>query len=356
MHSITALFCCSACRITLNYEKFIFVIVFAISQEITSASSGALNSAKDYADGKASAAYNAAVADIQAFGQTIISGGYIKTDLINTGAIAADAGFIAALRVKHLDGADGTFSGTLSAATGSFSGTITANAGKIGGFDISNGFIGTRRDSQAGTTGTGMSLYDSFIFFRDSESAGAYSASYEAAIGSNVLSAVYGFRALSRFVADGTAGSSNALYGRAIGIHVDVKGFRDAQAFYCPSGVFVGFRPDVAIANTGKSLTNLDSVIVCGNSSAAYFYLPSEPKHGQFYAIVHTTPTTINIVGSTTHPIMRVTAGSGGTTTVTSAQSGSMETVLLIYNDHASVTYGGATRTGVWVLTYLKVS
>ena len=325
----------------------------AISQEITNASSGALNSAKDYADGKASAAYNAAVADIQAFGQTIISGGYIKTDLINVGAIASDAAFINSLRVKHLNGADGTFTGTLSAATGSFSGEITATSGKIGGFDIKNGYLGTRRDSQAGTTGTGMSLYDSFIFFRDSES-GYYAASYEAAIGSNVLSAVFGFRALTRFVADGTSGSSNALYGRAIGIHVSVDGFRDNQAIYCPSGVYVGFRPEIAVDNDGKVLTAFDSVITCGNSSTCTFTLPSTPKHGQLYAIIHTTNTRMIIASTSNHPIMRVTKDS--TTTLTTAESGSMETVLAIYNEHASVNYNGSSKSGVWVLTYLKVS
>ena len=66
--------------------------------------------------------YNAMVAAAQA-GNTIISGGYIKTGLIDTDALV----------VKHLSGADGTFTGTLSAATGSFSGSITANSGNIGG-------------------------------------------------------------------------------------------------------------------------------------------------------------------------------------------------------------------------------
>lgn len=45
------------------------------------------------------------------------------------------------LRVKHLDGADGTFSGSLNAATGTFKGTlgagcVTSNDAKIGGFTI----------------------------------------------------------------------------------------------------------------------------------------------------------------------------------------------------------------------------
>lgn len=56
------------------------------------------------------------------------------------------------LKVKHLDGADGTFSGELKAATGTFSGelkaatgtfsgTISANGAKVGGFTLDNGSL-----------------------------------------------------------------------------------------------------------------------------------------------------------------------------------------------------------------------
>lgn len=43
------------------------------------------------------------------------------------------------LKVKHLDGATGTFSGELMAATGIFGGEISANGAKIGGFTMDNG-------------------------------------------------------------------------------------------------------------------------------------------------------------------------------------------------------------------------
>lgn len=45
------------------------------------------------------------------------------------------------LKVKHLDGADGIFSGELKAAKGTFSGTISADGAKIGGFTIDNGSL-----------------------------------------------------------------------------------------------------------------------------------------------------------------------------------------------------------------------
>ena len=117
----------------------------AITTEIGNASSGALNSAKDYADGKASAAYNAAVADLQAFGETIISGGYIKTDLINTAAIVGVAAFIDALTssnafiealvVKHMrtknDKVIIQSDGTIKAIDVDLSGKMTATSGSI---------------------------------------------------------------------------------------------------------------------------------------------------------------------------------------------------------------------------------
>lgn len=43
------------------------------------------------------------------------------------------------LKVKHLDGATGTFSGELMAATGTFGGEISADGAKIGGFTMDNG-------------------------------------------------------------------------------------------------------------------------------------------------------------------------------------------------------------------------
>ena len=117
----------------------------AITTEIGNASSGALNSAKDYADGKASDAYNAAVRDLQAFGETIIAGGYIKTDLINTAAIVGVAAFIDALTssnafiealvVKHMrtknDKVIIQSDGTIKAIDVDLSGKMTATSGSI---------------------------------------------------------------------------------------------------------------------------------------------------------------------------------------------------------------------------------
>lgn len=64
------------------------------------------------------------------------------------------------LKVKHLDGADGTFKGSLSAATGTFSGTITAGSvfsgrlqsptGNIGDLEISGGYLSSNGGGKKG--------------------------------------------------------------------------------------------------------------------------------------------------------------------------------------------------------------
>ena len=329
--------------------------------------------AQSTASGAASAAAQVAsdaIMKVELFGTTTITGGHIKSEFINVTALAADAGFINALTVNKLrtnsgkvvieaDGSitatDVNLTGTITATSGRFEGTLISNSGSIGGFTISNGYIGTERTAQS-PDGAGMSLYNDFIFFRDYDTGYYHAAFYEAAIGANTLSAVYGYRSLTRFVADGSEGISNIDTGKAIGVLSSIKGFADNWAWYCPEGIFVGFRPRIAIHSNGKSLDQYDTVILCENNVAVGFYLPSEPKEGQFYAIIHATRTTLNVYGSTTHPILRVTNGNAGTSVVASADSGSMETILLAYIAKGSVTYNGASRKGFWTLTYLKVS
>ena len=101
--------------------------------------------AKSYADGKVSeakstlekaiaegdtATYDAAVEEIEAFGRTIISGGYIKTDLINVDELV----------VKNVYSKNGKFQlladGTMKAVNGEFSGKITATSGSIDGLQV----------------------------------------------------------------------------------------------------------------------------------------------------------------------------------------------------------------------------
>lgn len=100
--------------------------------------------------------------------------------------------------------------GSFVATKGTITGTIYANAGTIGGFAIASGRIGVASSSGA-TTGSGFSLYSSFIKFSDS---------YRwASIGTNVLPASTGVVGVGRF----TNNTPNT-YGTNYGILINVSG------------------------------------------------------------------------------------------------------------------------------------
>lgn len=100
--------------------------------------------------------------------------------------------------------------GSFVATKGTITGTIHANAGTIGGFAIASGSIGVASSSGA-TTGSGFSLYSSFIKFSDS---------YRwASIGTNVLPSTTGIVGVGRF----TNNTPNSL-GTNYGILINVSG------------------------------------------------------------------------------------------------------------------------------------
>lgn len=100
--------------------------------------------------------------------------------------------------------------GSFVATKGTITGTIYANAGTIGGFAIASGRIGVASSSGA-TTGSGFSLYSSFIKFSDS---------YRwASIGTNVLPSSSGIVGVGRF----TNNTPN-YYGTNYGILINVSG------------------------------------------------------------------------------------------------------------------------------------
>lgn len=100
--------------------------------------------------------------------------------------------------------------GSFVASKGTITGTIYANAGTIGGFAIASGSIGVASSSGA-TTGSGFSLYSSFIKFSDS---------YRwASIGTNVLPSSTGIVGVGRF----TNNTPNS-FGTNYGILINVSG------------------------------------------------------------------------------------------------------------------------------------
>ena len=100
--------------------------------------------------------------------------------------------------------------GSFVATKGTITGTIYANAGTIGGLAIASGRIGVATSSGA-TTGSGFSLYSSFIKFSDS---------YRwASIGTNVLPSSTGIVGVGRF----TNNTPNS-FGTNYGILINVSG------------------------------------------------------------------------------------------------------------------------------------
>lgn len=100
--------------------------------------------------------------------------------------------------------------GSFVATKGTITGTIYANAGTIGGFAIASGRIGVASSSGA-TTGSGFSLYSSFIKFSDS---------YRwASIGTNVLPSSTGILGVGRFT-----NNTPHSFGTNYGILINVSG------------------------------------------------------------------------------------------------------------------------------------
>ena len=141
------------------YFSALMKLLTTASEEITEAKITAATNALESAIRSGDAAtYDAAVADIEEFGRTIISGGHIKTNLIDTDELVA----------KNVYSKDGKFQiladGTMKAVSGEFEGKIIATSGTIGGFEIGNGRIGAADTSDATD---GLSIYDKAIYVRD---------------------------------------------------------------------------------------------------------------------------------------------------------------------------------------------
>lgn len=254
---------------------------------------------------------------------------------------------------------DGVYLGTdgIGLGKGAFkvtaAGALYSTSGTIGGFNIGTSYLGLSAEQGGSPSGNGMSLYSDFISFYEKNTEHYHGDTAQTIIGTSVLPASTGIRGLASFYAKGT-GTLTAVSDSLYGIVLDISGYRNPYAIYCREGIFAGFRPQISISNTGKTLGDMDSVVSCGNDSAVSFTLPTAPKHGQFYALIHSSSTTMNILSSVAHPIIRIV--STGVDVVASTTSGAPEVVLLVYNAHSEITYAGSKRTGVWTLTYLKVS
>lgn len=177
--------------------------------------------------------------------------------------------------------------GKVYAVDGEFSGKITSTTGTIGGFDIGSNRIGTTASGTETSSYDGLALYNDFIKF--STSGGIWSG-----IGTNVLPATAGIKAVARFI----NGENNPYGGTNIGIHVGASGATDNVAINMIGGYISGLALKTSRINSSQTLSNGDVFISCGNGSNITLTLPSNPEKGKMYFIQRINVGTVTISGN----------------------------------------------------------
>lgn len=177
--------------------------------------------------------------------------------------------------------------GKVYAVDGEFSGKITSTTGTIGGFDIGSNRIGTTASGTETSSYDGLALYNDFIKF--STSGGIWSG-----IGTNVLPATAGIKAVARFI----NGENNPYGGTNIGIHVGASGATDNVAINMIGGYISGLALKTSRINSSQTLSNGDVFISCGNGSNITLTLPSNPEKGKMYFIQRINVGTVTINGN----------------------------------------------------------
>lgn len=159
-------------------------------------------------------------------------------------------------------------------------GTINAKDGTIGGFEIHDGYIGA---AGSGTFGE-LSINRNFIRVGDS--------SCYAFIGAGLLS-LFGLTEAAARLENKKTGSMRPNIGAYISVTgIGRTGMDDKtgvsygnHALYVPKGDICGFRLRTRRVNSSQTLSLMDSVILCVNSSNITLTLPSGAEDGQMYFI-----------------------------------------------------------------------
>ncbi|MGM9740956.1 MAG: hypothetical protein ACI3ZP_10175 [Candidatus Cryptobacteroides sp.] len=221
----------------------------------------------------------------------------------------------------------------LQAESGMFSGELYASSGKIGGFDIEPARLYGNSESELSqksmTLGPGQCFYSS-------KSTGTSSGTVDikSALGVSVLPAVSGIDKVG--IGCAVSVSQNVVGDTVIAGYFSASGKTQddaaveygSHALYLENGTVAGFRPVTRVVTTSKTLSKMDSVVVVKNTSTITLSLPSSPQKGQTYLLLHTTSTTLNITGSSTYQINRVSNSSIATT----QNSTNKEGILLVFD------------------------
>lgn len=203
-----------------------------------------------------------------------------------------------------INGSDGTFvankatiRGEVNATGGTFDKCIikdtctitkiTAVDGTIGGFAIDDSSIYTKENAYSG--GSGVNSFSESKFFLH---ASGYSSAFLgfsatnkwAGIGLNTLPSTSATTALARFEDTVT----NTFDWTKIGIYLNVSGAKTYDdigkgncAIYAEQGVYTGFRIGTKLTTKSVTLTKMDNVIICYNTTDIKITLPSDCEKGQ---------------------------------------------------------------------------
>ena len=165
--------------------------------------------------------------------------------------------------------------------------TINAVNGTIGGFAIGSSSIYTKENAYSG--GSGVNSFSESKFFLH---ASGYSSAFLgfsatnkwAGIGLNTLPSTSATTALAKFE-DTVANTSDWT---KIGIYLNVAGAKTYDdigkgncAIYAAQGVYTGFRIGTKLTTKSVTLTKMDNVIICYNTTDITITLPSDCEKGQ---------------------------------------------------------------------------
>ncbi len=227
-----------------------------------------------------------------------IDAGAITADKIQTGCITADKiqtetiTTLGAITAGSFNIGSGKFvvtaNGDLTATSATISGTVTASNGTIGGFKIEGARL---------CTNSGAYDYDSasqfFMYSSGSSPFMGYSATSRwAELGINVFSAAVGYPAMLRLEDYATS----PVYFTKVGAYFNIDGSSDASsadaspvygnhAIYINKGDICGFRLKTRRTNSSMTLSAMDSIINCVNTSTITITLPAGCEDGQIYYI-----------------------------------------------------------------------
>ena len=197
-------------------------------------------------------------------------------------------------------------------------GTINAKDGTIGGFEIHDGYIGA---AGSGTFGE-LSINRNFIRVGDS--------SCYAFIGAGLLS-LFGLTEAAARLENKKTGSMRPNIGAYISVTgIGRTGMDDKtgvsygnHALYVPKGDICGFRLRTRRVDASQTLSLMDSVILCVNSSNITLTLPSGAEDGQMYFIRKRSTGNITLSG-------RIQRDFGNT--VSSINIGNQTLCIVIYD------------------------